>query len=82
MAKKHHVEQPFKFFGWDEDPIGKYKQPIPNTDPTGSGYPATDVDKDGVMVKGRWPAGVKTKKRTEMKGTGAAQKGKRFYDND
>lgn len=82
MTKKHSVEQPFKYFGWDEDPIGKYKQPISNPDMTGSGYPQTDIDKAGVMVKGRWPAGIKTKKKMEMKGTGAAEKGKKFYEDD
>ena len=32
----------FKFFDWDMNPIGKYKQPEPNSAPTGeNGYPET-----------------------------------------
>jgi hypothetical protein len=80
MAKKHHVEQPYKFFPWDEpNPIGKYKQPIANTDPVDAGYPQKDIDKDNVMVKGRWPSDTEMKKKIEMKGAGAATKGKKFY---
>ena len=82
MAKKHHVEVPFKWFGWNEDPIGKYKQPIDNHDPTGTGYPAEGVENHNVLVKGRWPSGTKKKTRMEMKGTGAAEHGKRFMVDD
>ena len=81
MAKKHHVEQPFKFFGWDEPPIGKYKQPIPNDAPTGSGYPQKDFDKDNVLTKGRWPSGTGKKTKLTMKGGGAAERGTKFYEN-
>jgi len=79
---KDKVERPFKFFGWDENPIGKYKQPIANTDSTGSGYPVEGVDNDNIMVKGRWPTGTKKKTRMEMKGAGAAEKGKKFFPGD
>ena len=68
----------FEWFGWDEDPKGKYKQPKPNTNPPGSGYPQTDIMKDGVMVKGRWPSGTLTKTHMDIRGTGAATKGKQM----
>jgi hypothetical protein len=55
----------FKFFGWDEEPIGKYKQPEPNNHPTGeNGYPEEDVNR-GVT-------------HSVMRGAGAATKGKKF----
>ena len=55
----------FKFFDWDMNPIGKYKQPEPNNAPTGeNGYPETDVN-----------AGVT---HEEMQGAGAATKGRKF----
>jgi hypothetical protein len=82
MSKKPwRVERPFKYFGWDEPPIGKYKQPIKNDNPTGSGYPQEGIDNDNVLVKGRWPSGTKKKHKLEMKGTGAAERGKKFYEN-
>lgn len=65
----------FEWFGWGEDPIGKYKQPKPNTSKPGSGYPQTDIMKDGVMVKGRWPSGTLTKSHKKMRGAGAATQG-------
>lgn len=70
----------FEWFGWDEDPKGKYKQPKPNTNPmpTGVDYPITDIDKAGIMVKGRWPAGTGMKKRMDIRGTPIATKGKRM----
>ena len=41
----------FDWFGWEEDPLNKYKQPKPsNHQINGSGYPHTDIDMDGVMV--------------------------------
>jgi hypothetical protein len=77
----------FEYFGWDEEPIGKYKQPKPNTNKPGNqkdtGYPNLDEDWDDVKVKGRYMAGTKKKTRMDMRGTGAATKGKKFYsDND
>lgn len=71
----------YKYFDWDEDPIGKYTQPRKNTDETGSGYPQEGIDNDNVLVKGRWPKGTKKKERMDMRGTGAAEKGKRFMVN-
>jgi hypothetical protein len=84
-------DKPFTYFPADTaDPCGKYKQPEPNdvdlkcVTPSGqsSGYPQTDVDKDGIMVKGRWPAGTATKTKSQMRGTGAATSGKMFYTDD
>lgn len=84
-------DKPFKYFPADtSDPCGKYTQPQPNdvdlscTTPSGqsSGYPQTDVNKDGIMVKGRWPAGTKTKTTETIQGFGAATKGKSFYPDD
>jgi hypothetical protein len=81
--KNHRVERPYKYFGWDEkNPIGKYKQPIKNPDTTGSGYPQTDIDHESTLVKGRWMEGTGYKKRLDMKGAGAAERGKRFMDDD
>ena len=82
---------PFKWFGFDEaDPIGKYTQPKPNSDSVeytnsqgqSSGYPQTDIDMDGVMVKGRWPADTKKKTRMKIQGTNAATKGTKYYSGD
>lgn len=72
----------FEFFPWSTDPIGKYKQPKPNPHPPGSGYPVTDLEKDNVIVKGRWPSGTKIKGRMDIQGAGAAQKGKKFHEDD
>ena len=58
-------EQEFKFFGWDEEPLNKYTQPKPNNAPTGqNGYPETDID-----------VGIT---KMDMRGAGAATKGKKF----
>jgi hypothetical protein len=55
----------FKFFDWDMNPIGKYKQPEPNNAPTGeNGYPEKDIN-----------VGVT---HMDMQGAGAATKGKKF----
>lgn len=57
----------FKFFDWDMNPIGKYKQPEPNNFPTGeNGYPEKDVN-----------VGVT---HMDMQGAGAATKGKKFIE--
>ena len=57
----------FKFFGWDEEPIGKYKQPEANTHSTGhNGYPEKNVNEYVNKV--------------QMRGTGAATKGKTFSE--
>jgi hypothetical protein len=58
----------FKFFDWDMNPIGKYKQPEPNNFPTGeNGYPEKDIN-----------VGVN---HMDMQGAGAATKGKKFIES-
>lgn len=46
----------------------------------GNGYPQTDIGKDGVKVKGQWPSGTKQKSYSQMRGGGAARRGKKFLD--
>lgn len=57
----------FTYFSWNEkDPIGKYTQPKPNTHKPGNqedtGYPQTEIKDTGI----------------EMRGAGAATKGKKL----
>lgn len=57
----------FEFFPWSDSPIGKYKQPEPNTHSTGrNGYPEKDVNKHVT--------------RKKMNGAGAATKGTMFSE--
>ncbi|MEI6478510.1 MAG: hypothetical protein WCO52_06000 [bacterium] len=72
----------FDWFGFDEDPIGKYKQPKQNTNPTKQGYPQDDMNLTGTKSKGRFidPYGKK-KNRMEMRGYGAAERGREFYSD-
>lgn len=58
----------------------EYKQPKSVPVPDDNGYPQTDIGKDGTMTKGRWMSGIGVKKYIEMRGTGAATKGKKFLD--
>jgi hypothetical protein len=58
-----------------------YKQPQSVKVEKGNGYPQTDIGKDGTMTKGRWMAGTKQKKYEDMRGAGAATKGKKFLVN-
>lgn len=44
----------------------------------GGGYPQTDIGKDNVMVKGRWPSDTKMKSYSTMRGAGAATRGTKF----
>jgi hypothetical protein len=46
--------------------------------PKCSGYPQTDIGKNNVMVKGRWPSGTGQKQYDTMRGAGAATKGTKF----
>jgi hypothetical protein len=79
MVKKYRVERPYKYFGWDEkDPIDKYSQPKPNDQETGSGYPQTGIDNDDITVFNKITPGTRKKMRMEMRGTGAAEHGKKF----
>lgn len=57
-----------------------YHKPKPVKVAPGNGYPQTDIGKDGVTVKGRWPSGTGVKKYIEMRGAGAATRGKKFLD--
>jgi hypothetical protein len=58
----------------------EYKKPKSVPVPECNGYPQNDIGKDDVMVKGKWPAGTGVKKYIEMRGAGAATKGKKFLD--
>jgi len=60
--------------------MGKYKriQNIPVE--SGSGYPQTEIDMEGIWVKGKRESGAKKIRRKEMRGYGAATKGKKFRD--
>jgi hypothetical protein len=81
MAKNPDI---FEWFSADEpNPIGKYKQPKPNNHKLdGGGYPEQGIDNDNIMVKGKWPAGTKKKSRMNMKGFGAAERGRKFFEDD
>jgi hypothetical protein len=71
----------FEYFGWDEDPIGKYTQPKKNPRFTkGPGYPSDEVDREGTKTYGRWMDGKGGKKeRMEIRGCKNTERGKRFY---
>ena len=59
------MSEEFRFFDWSVDPLNKYTQPKPNSAPTGqNGYPEKNVDK-GIT-------------KMDMRGAGAATKGKKF----
>jgi hypothetical protein len=73
----------FKYFDVDiADPRDKYTQPVKlSTDDVGSGYPQEGIDNDNVLVKGRWMKGTKKKDHIDMRGYGAATKGRKFMVN-
>jgi hypothetical protein len=76
--------QDFEYFGWDEEPIGKYKQPMKNPRfSKGSGFPEDEIGLTGTKSKGRFiePYGKK-KKYIDMRGYGAAERGRKFYTGD
>jgi hypothetical protein len=58
----------------------EYKQPksVPVLNMPDAGYPQTDIGKAGTMTKGSWMTGIGQKKYDNMRGTGAATKGKKF----
>lgn len=62
-------------------PEKNYHKPKPVKVAPGNGYPQTDIGKNNVMVKGRWPSDTKQKTYSTMRGAGAATKGKKFLDN-
>lgn len=78
----HNKNDRFDYFGWNEDPIGKYKQPKPNSNPTMQGYPQDEMNLTGTKSKGRFidPYG-KPKNRIDMRGYGAAERGRKFYSD-
>ena len=65
---------------------GKYRQPKANTDKPGkqedTGYPDLGIGWDDVRVKGRYMAGTRKKQYADMRGYGAATKGKKFRLED
>lgn len=56
----------------------EYKQP--KSVPVPPEYATKDVGKDDVLTKGKWPPGTTVKKYIEMRGAGAATRGKKFLD--
>ena len=79
--------QDFEYFGWDEDPIGKYKQPMqnPRTGKAGQqGYPVDEVDLTGTKTHGRWikPLYGNKKDRMEIRGCKNTSRDKKFYVDD
>ena len=85
MSKGNKPE--FEYFSADTaNPIGKYTQPKANTHKPGeqkdTGYPDLGEDWDDVRVKGRYMSGTKKKTRMDMRGYGAATKGKKFYSDE
>jgi|APFre7841882654_1041346.scaffolds.fasta_scaffold94816_2 hypothetical protein len=83
MASGKGNRPEFEYFDANTaDPVGKYAQPKPNTNSTGkqvdTGYPDLDTGWDDVRVKGRYMSGTKKKQYADMRGFGAATKGKKF----
>ena len=81
MANKRE----FEFFGFDEEPIGKYKQPKPNDAPTKQGYPVDEVGLFGTKTYGRYVDNGrygKKKERLEIRGCKNTERGKHFYEDE
>ena len=57
-----------------------YKQPKKLPVEKGSGYPQDDIDMEGIWVKGKRESGAKKIRRKEMRGYGAAERGRKFRD--
>jgi len=75
----------FEYFGHDESPIGKYKQPMENPRfSDGQGYESDELDRMGTKTYGRWirPLNGDKKERMEIRGCKNTQRGKRFYEDD
>jgi hypothetical protein len=47
----------------------------------GAGYPETDINVAGVKMFGRYPAGTGKKVHADMRGAGAATRGRKFLTN-
>lgn len=74
----------FKYFGWDEEPLGKYKQPMKNPRfSKTAGYPQDEMDLTGTKSRGRFikPYGAK-KHMMDIRGYGAAERGRKFHTDD
>lgn len=56
------------------------KQPKSVPVEKGSGYPQTDIGRDGTKMAGRWHGDVGQKSYKTARGAGAATKGKKFLD--
>ena len=79
----HNKNDKFNYFGWDVDPIGKYTQPKDNSNPTMQGYPQDEMNLTGTKSKGRFIAPYGKKKvHEDMRGYGAAERGRKFYADD
>jgi len=61
-------------------PTTTYKQPknVPVENMPDAGYPQTDIGRAGTLTKGRFMSDVGQKKYENMRGAGAATKGKKF----
>ena len=52
----------------------------PDVNVPGAGYPQTDIGKDGIWVKGKYPEGTGTKTESECRGVGVATRGHKFMN--
>jgi hypothetical protein len=50
----------------------------PGVNVPSAGYPQTDINRDGIRVKGKFPPDVGTKTHMKTRGTGAATRGTKF----
>ena len=85
VSKMTNKWRDFEYFGWDEEPIGKYKQPMKNPRFTkGQGYPQDEMDMTGTKTYGRWvkPGSGHKKVKMDIRGYGAAERGRKFYVDD
>jgi hypothetical protein len=78
--------QDYKFPEWGKQKMGDYAQPVANTWKPGrqkdTGYPDEGIDMNDIMVKGRYPTGTKKKKLMDIRGYGAATKGRKFHPDE
>lgn len=64
--------------------MAMYKRPINLTVEDGGGYPVKDINRKGTMRKGKWESGEASgmKRQMDIRGTGAATKGKKYFPGD
>lgn len=82
MAKQ---PREFEYFGFDVDPIGKYKQPKPNPHRPEQGYPTEETDMFGTKTYGRYiNNGRYGEKKTLMDARGgkAQERGRKFHEDE